>query len=131
MPIKVTCEKCGGVLHAPDDAGGKKGRCPNCQNILPIPFEGSRAPSAFGTSSGFGGGSSPSNPPAGMAFSSPSNPAGAPAFPNADAKQVGKILNHLCRSGVSHGDHEPYCLKGIVQKMRVDLGLERVHLSLF
>ena len=87
MPIKVTCEKCGGVLHAPDDAGGKKGRCPNCQNILPIPFEGSRTPSAFGTSSGFGGGSSPSNPPAGLAFSSPSNPAAAPAFPNADAKR--------------------------------------------
>ena len=37
MPIKVTCTNCGGVLHAPDDAGGKRGRCPTCGNILPIP----------------------------------------------------------------------------------------------
>ena len=86
MPIKVTCEKCGGVLHAPDDAGGKKGRCPNCQNILPIPFDGPRAPAAFGAPTGFGGLSSPANPPAGLAFSSPNNP-GAPVFPNADAKR--------------------------------------------
>jgi len=37
MPIKVTCSNCGGVLHAPDDAGGKRGRCPTCGNVLPIP----------------------------------------------------------------------------------------------
>ena len=37
MPIKVTCSNCGGVLHAPDDSGGKRGRCPTCGNILPIP----------------------------------------------------------------------------------------------
>lgn len=40
MPIKVTCTNCGGVLHAPDDAGGKRGRCPTCGNILPIPAAG-------------------------------------------------------------------------------------------
>jgi hypothetical protein len=40
MPIKVTCSNCGGVLHAPDDAGGKRGRCPTCGNILPIPVAG-------------------------------------------------------------------------------------------
>lgn len=40
MPIKVTCSNCGGVLHAPDDAGGKRGRCPTCGNILPIPAAG-------------------------------------------------------------------------------------------
>jgi hypothetical protein len=39
MPLKVACAKCGGVLHAPDDAGGKKGKCPNCGNILPIPLD--------------------------------------------------------------------------------------------
>jgi hypothetical protein len=43
MPIKVTCSNCGGVLHAPDDAGGKRGRCPTCGNILPIPAEAPRA----------------------------------------------------------------------------------------
>jgi hypothetical protein len=37
MPIRVTCSSCGGVLHAPDDAGGKRGKCPTCGNILPIP----------------------------------------------------------------------------------------------
>jgi hypothetical protein len=45
MPIKVTCSNCGGVLHAPDDSGGKRGRCPTCGNILPIPAAG-EAPKA-------------------------------------------------------------------------------------
>jgi hypothetical protein len=43
MPIKVTCSNCGGVLHAPDDAGGKRGRCPTCGNILPIPADAARS----------------------------------------------------------------------------------------
>jgi len=42
MPIKVTCSNCGGVLHAPDDAGGKRGRCPTCGNVLPIPADGQK-----------------------------------------------------------------------------------------
>lgn len=46
MPIKVTCSNCGGVLHAPDDAGGKRGRCPTCGNILPIPAVGGGLPPA-------------------------------------------------------------------------------------
>ena len=46
MPIKVTCSNCGGVLHAPDDAGGKKGRCPTCGNVLPIPSEAPRVAAA-------------------------------------------------------------------------------------
>jgi hypothetical protein len=40
MPIKVTCPKCQGVLHAPDDAGGKRGKCPTCGNVLSIPAAG-------------------------------------------------------------------------------------------
>ena len=39
MPIKVTCPKCQGVLHAPDDAGGKRGKCPTCATVLQIPME--------------------------------------------------------------------------------------------
>ncbi|MCZ2340988.1 MAG: hypothetical protein LC104_04235 [Bacteroidales bacterium] len=39
MPIKVTCPKCGGVLHAPDDSAGKRGRCPTCQTVLTIPTQ--------------------------------------------------------------------------------------------
>jgi len=46
MPIKVTCSNCGGVLHAPDDAGGKRGRCPTCGNILPIPADAAKASAA-------------------------------------------------------------------------------------
>ena len=54
MPIKVTCPKCGGVLHAPDDAGGKRGRCPTCGTVLNIPL-------AQGSS--MTGGGSPGFPP--------------------------------------------------------------------
>jgi hypothetical protein len=36
MPIKVTCTQCGGVLHAPDDSSGKRGRCPTCGTVLTI-----------------------------------------------------------------------------------------------
>ncbi len=46
MPIKVTCSNCGGVLHAPDDAGGKRGRCPTCGNVLPIPADAPKLPAA-------------------------------------------------------------------------------------
>jgi len=55
MPIKVTCPKCQGVLHAPDDAGGKKGKCPTCGTVLAIPAPGGPAP--FG-----GGGMIPPEP---------------------------------------------------------------------
>ena len=44
MPIKVTCPKCQGVLHAPDDAGGKRGKCPTCGTVLAIPAGGLAAP---------------------------------------------------------------------------------------
>ncbi len=50
MPIKVTCSNCGGVLHAPDDAGGKRGRCPTCGNVLPIPAEAPKLPQSGGDS---------------------------------------------------------------------------------
>ena len=46
MPIKVTCPKCQGVLHAPDDAGGKRGKCPTCGTVLAIPALGTAEPFA-------------------------------------------------------------------------------------
>lgn len=46
MPIKVTCPKCQGVLHAPDDAGGKRGKCPTCGTVLSIPAASESAESA-------------------------------------------------------------------------------------
>lgn len=39
MSIKVTCQKCGNVLHAPDAAAGKKGKCPKCAVLLDIPTQ--------------------------------------------------------------------------------------------
>lgn len=39
MPIKVTCTQCGGILHAPDDSAGKRGRCPTCGTVLTIAGE--------------------------------------------------------------------------------------------
>lgn len=74
MPIKVTCPKCQGVLHAPDDAGGKRGKCPTCGTVLAIPADAPKAapePTPFGS------------------FTSPPAPAAAPkqssfSFPSAD-----------------------------------------------
>ena len=60
MPIKVTCSNCGGVLHAPDDSGGKRGRCPTCGNVLPIPAESPKLPPAAAEVAPKAGGRSPS-----------------------------------------------------------------------
>ena len=60
MPIKVTCSNCGGVLHAPDDAGGKRGRCPTCGNVLPIPADAPKLPATPAASSAKESGHSPS-----------------------------------------------------------------------
>ncbi len=60
MPIKVTCSNCGGVLHAPDDSGGKRGRCPTCGNVLPIPAESPKLPPAAAEVAPKTGGRSPS-----------------------------------------------------------------------
>lgn len=39
MSIKFNCEHCGKGIVAPDEAGGKRGRCPYCQqsNYIPAP----------------------------------------------------------------------------------------------
>ncbi len=39
MTIKFHCEYCGNLVQAPDDAGGKRGKCPHCQrsNFIPAP----------------------------------------------------------------------------------------------
>jgi ribosomal protein S27E len=76
MPIKVTCMKCGGVLHAPDDSGGKRGRCPTCGTVLMIPAGGAEDPSPSAGGSRLRGGGPPAaseNP-----FAAP-NPFGASA----------------------------------------------------
>jgi DNA-directed RNA polymerase subunit RPC12/RpoP len=39
MPISFDCTTCGKKLRAPDDAGGKKIRCPGCESIVVVPVE--------------------------------------------------------------------------------------------
>jgi len=38
MPIKVACA-CGKALNVPEKLAGKKGRCPSCKQLVPIPAE--------------------------------------------------------------------------------------------
>jgi DNA-directed RNA polymerase subunit RPC12/RpoP len=35
--IKFNCNKCGQKLSVPETRAGKKGRCPNCKNIIAVP----------------------------------------------------------------------------------------------
>ena len=37
MSITVDCPACGHTLKAPDNAAGRKGKCPKCSGIVPIP----------------------------------------------------------------------------------------------
>ncbi len=38
MSIEIHCPKCSKVIRAPDNAGGKQGKCPYCDNRLYIPI---------------------------------------------------------------------------------------------
>ena len=37
MAIEFHCEHCNHLIKAPDDAGGRTGKCPHCQNATYIP----------------------------------------------------------------------------------------------
>jgi hypothetical protein len=37
MPIQLHCEHCGKKIEAPDNAGGKWGKCPRCHNKVYVP----------------------------------------------------------------------------------------------
>ena len=37
MPIEFHCEHCGTLVKAPDNAGGKHGKCPSCHQSVYIP----------------------------------------------------------------------------------------------
>jgi hypothetical protein len=43
MAIKFTCDTCGKTVSAPDQAAGKRGRCPYCQAKITIPAAGQPA----------------------------------------------------------------------------------------
>ena len=38
MPIELHCDHCGTLVRAPDDAGGKHGKCPTCHQSVYIPM---------------------------------------------------------------------------------------------
>lgn len=37
MPIEFHCPKCNKPIRAPDDSGGKRGKCPSCEQSVYIP----------------------------------------------------------------------------------------------
>ena len=37
MPIQVTCRSCNSMFHAPDNAAGKRAKCPKCGGAIEIP----------------------------------------------------------------------------------------------
>lgn len=40
MPIKVQCSGCGGKFHAPNEAAGKRAKCPKCTAAILVPTSG-------------------------------------------------------------------------------------------
>ncbi len=37
MPIVVTCPSCSATLKAPDNAAGRKLKCPKCTSVIEVP----------------------------------------------------------------------------------------------
>lgn len=48
MPIEITCTSCSKRLRVPDNAAGKRVKCPQCQTILSVPAAGGSAVAAGG-----------------------------------------------------------------------------------
>lgn len=44
MAIEFDCPNCRTRIRTPDEAAGKKARCPNCQQVSPVPFSSSLQP---------------------------------------------------------------------------------------
>jgi len=40
MAIEFHCSHCGKLVRAPDETGGKRGKCPSCQQMVYIPMPG-------------------------------------------------------------------------------------------
>ncbi|MBU0640655.1 MAG: hypothetical protein KKB50_17470 [Planctomycetes bacterium] len=70
MPIKFSCSDCGKHLRAPDDAAGRKCRCPDCGTVATVPNDGQpslHSPAANRTDSGHRAQRPNSESPAGVA----------------------------------------------------------------
>ena len=83
MPIEFRCNECDHLLRTPDEAAGKKARCPSCQNIQDVP--GGQTPLAETPASNpLPPVAAPTQPPVANPVSTQSNPfAGAPSNPYA------------------------------------------------
>jgi hypothetical protein len=51
MPIEITCTSCKKRLRVPDNAAGKRVKCPQCQSVLSVPAAGA---ASSGSSAGGG-----------------------------------------------------------------------------
>lgn len=52
MAIEFPCPHCGKQMRTPDSSAGKKGRCPSCGGVAPIPARAASAAGTAGVSSG-------------------------------------------------------------------------------
>ncbi|MDX1946499.1 MAG: M48 family metallopeptidase [Pirellulaceae bacterium] len=83
MPITVTCPACQNTLKVKDEYAGKKGKCPKCQALMPIPaLVGAAAPAAVAAKPVNREASRPAPKPATSVNSAPA-PAAAPVNPTA------------------------------------------------
>ena len=48
MPIEISCNSCSKRLRVPENAAGKRVKCPKCQTILSVPAAGGSAVAAGG-----------------------------------------------------------------------------------
>ena len=72
MPIEFPCTGCGKLMRAADAAAGRKGQCPHCGTLVPIP--------SVSTAGSQNGGSRPSSPAAAPRVAPPSPPRGTMQF---------------------------------------------------
>lgn len=49
MPIEITCNSCSKRLRVPDNAAGKRVKCPQCQTVLSVPAAGAAPTPAAAT----------------------------------------------------------------------------------
>ncbi len=116
MPIKVTCNNCGGVLHAPDDSAGKKGRCPTCGTVLTINADSpnpAAAASVFGAPMGGTDNSDKANRP--LPFPPVGGPwtGAAPAVFGKDSGQAQQAPKPQAFPPASNGPRSSYDIAGM------------------
>jgi hypothetical protein len=88
MPIEMACPGCGKTLRLGDEHAGKTGRCPNCQQMFPIPLPGA-------ANSGSLGSPLPSAQPAPEAQPANRSPSSRPLFGEGTHTASGTFADHV------------------------------------